>query len=174
MQAVTGAFTPSGGGNQIQQHIQPPAQEDPDPPGGVSGLSATHNGGSVSVSWNAASGVTGYDVNYSTDGKYSWTRTSTNQSGTSYTLTGADSGKDYVFAVRAVNSGGSSGWANSPTAPTPPPSGVSSVSATHQSATSYTLSGADATKTYVFGVRAVNSGGSSGWTNSPSASAPSQ
>ncbi len=133
--AITAAHTVSTtaqSNNQIQQFIQQP-EETPTPPGGVGGLSVGHASSSVSVSWNAATGATGYDVNYSTDGKYSWTRAATNQSATSYTLSGADSSKDYVFAVRAVNSAGSSGWTNSSVAkaPTPPPGGVSSVTATH-------------------------------------------
>ena len=200
------------GGNQIQQHQQSSQPAQPSAPGGVSGLSASHGGGSVSVSWSAAARATGYDVVYSTDGKVSWTRAATNQSGTSYTLSGADSSKSYVFGVRAVNSGGASGWTNSAPAeaPTPPPGGVSSVSATHNggsvsvswdaadgatgydvnystdgkytwtraasghSGTSYTLSGADSSKSYVFSVRAVNDAGSSGWTNSGHANPPQE
>ena len=127
------------GGQQIQQFIQEveETKETPAPPGSVSGLSAAHGGSSVTASWNASARATGYDVVYSTDGMYSWTRAATNRSGTSYTLTGADSSKDYVFAVRAVNAGGASGWTNSPTAeaPTPPPGGVSSVHVTHNAGT---------------------------------------
>ena len=39
------------------------------PPGNVSNVSATHNGGSVSVTWDLADHATGYDVVYSADGK---------------------------------------------------------------------------------------------------------
>ena len=83
------------------------------PPGSVGSVSATHNGGTVSVTWDAASDATGYDVVYSTDGKASWSRAATNQGGTSYTLDNADSSKTYVFGVRAVNESGESGWTNS-------------------------------------------------------------
>ena len=125
--------------NQIQQFIQEveETKETPAAPGAVSGLSAAHGGSSVTASWNAAARATGYDVVYSTDGMYTWTRAATNRSGTSYTLTGADSSKDYVFAVRAVNAGGASGWTNSPPAeaPTPPPGAVSEVHVTHNAGT---------------------------------------
>ena len=83
------------------------------PPGPVGSVSATHNGSSVSVTWDAADHATGYDVVYSTDGKASWTRAATNHGGTSYTLNGADSQLAYVFGVRAVNESGASGWTNS-------------------------------------------------------------
>ena len=182
----------------------PTPNPQPDPPGGVGGLTASRAGNAVTASWNAAARATGYDVVYSTDDKASWTRAATNQAGTSYTLSGAESGKSYVFAVRAVNSAGASGWANSATVPAVanPPGSVSGVSAAHnggsvsvtwdaangatgydvvystdgkaswtraatnQSGTSYTLTGADAGKTYVFAVRAVNDAGASGWANS--------
>ena len=41
---------------------------------------------------------------------------------------------------------------------------------TNQSSTTYTLDNADSALTYVFGVRAVNDAGESGWTNSAPAS----
>ena len=182
----------------------------PQPPAGVTGLSASRAGNVIETRWSAAGGATGYDVVYSSDGKHSWTRAATNQSGTSYTLSNASNSKSYVFAVRAVNSSGASGWTNS--APVPalehPPGGVASVTvvhnggsvsvtwtaadraagydvvystdgrqswsraATNHSGNSYTLTGADAAKTYVFAVRAVNSAGSGGWTNSAPAQPP--
>ena len=131
--ATASAFTTlaqTQGGNQIQQLIQQP---EADPPGSVTGLTASRSGGEVTASWNASDGATGYDVVYSTDGKVSWTRAATNQSSTSYTLTGADDGKAYVFAVRAVNDAGASGWTNSAevAAVTPPPGGVASVTVDH-------------------------------------------
>ena len=42
--------------------------------------------------------------------------------------------------------------------------------ATNRSGTTYTLDNADSALTYVFGVRAVNDAGESGWTNSAPAS----
>ena len=170
-------------------------------------MSAVHNGGSLSVSWTAAEGATGYDVVYSTDGKASWERAATNHAGTSYTLSNADSAKTYVVSVRAVNSAGASGWTDSaPVSPpqpeTKPPGAVASVSAVHNGGslsvswtaaeraasyhvmysddggqswllaaeshpgTSLTIADADAGKTYIVGVQAVNSAGESDWTDS--------
>ena len=182
--------------------VSPP---EPSPP---SSVSVVHNGGSLSVSWTASAGATRYDVQYSTDAKATWTRAATNQSGTSYTLSSADSTKTYVVGVRAVNDAGESDWTNSDAVSPPEPSPPSSVSVTHNggslsvswsasagatgydvqystdskatwtraatnhSGTSYTLSSADSTKTYVVGVRAVNDAGESDWTESAPASPP--
>ena len=195
--------------NVVPASSTPPPPPTPDPkpqpPGSVGGLTASRVVGTIQASWNAASGATGYDVVYSTDGKASWIRAATNQSATSYTLTDASTGKSYVFAVRAVNSVGTSGWTNSASVPAvaQPPGEVASVSVTHngntvsvswdaadrataydvvysadnknswtraatsQTATTYTLTGADPAKTYIFAVRATNPAGESGWTNSP-------
>ncbi len=106
-------------------------------PGAVTGLTIGRSGGTVTASWDAADGATGYDVNYSTDGMYSWTRAATNQPGTSHTLSGADGTKPYVIAVRAVNDAGAGGWTNSAEAPapTPPPGDVGAVTAVHGGST---------------------------------------
>ena len=170
-------------------------------------MSAVRNGDSLSVSWTASDGATGYDVEYSTDDKATWERAATKHAGTSYTLSSADTTKTYVIRVRAVNDAGESDWTDSdsvsPPEPEPdPPGAVGSVSVVHKGGslsvswtaadgatgydvvyttdngasweraatnhadTNYTLSNADAGKTYVVGVRAVNSAGESTWTNS--------
>ena len=103
------AVNSAGGSGWVNSNTVPAVT----PPGTVGSVSATHNGATVSVAWNAADGATGYDVVYSDNGKASWTRAATNQSGASYTLDNADSGKTYVFGVRAVNESGASGWTNS-------------------------------------------------------------
>ncbi len=84
-------------------------------PGSVTGLSATHNGNSISVTWDAADYAASYDIVYSTDGKYTWSRAATEHVGTTYTLTGVDGGsnKSYVIAVRGVNGVGTGSWTNS-------------------------------------------------------------
>ncbi len=108
--------------------VSPPQ---PDPPSAVASVSVVHNGGSLSVSWTAADGATGYDVVYSTDDEASWDRATTNHAGTSYTLSNADDTKTYVVGVRAVNSAGESLWTNSAPASRGAPSAVASVSAVH-------------------------------------------
>ena len=86
------------------------------PPGSVGSVSATHNGGAVSVSWAAASGATKYHVTYTGDGGASWSLAALEHSTTSITISGADSGKTYVVGVRAGNDAGWSAWVNSPPA----------------------------------------------------------
>ena len=200
-----------------EQTTKPTPPPTPQPPAGVTGLTASRDGNAISVSWNASDGATGYDVVYSTDAKRSWTRAATDHAATTYTLANADAAKSYVLAVRAVNSAGESGWTNSapvpaqqPTIPTPPatsqpPAAVANVVAVHtgknvsalwrasdgatgydleystdggaswtRAATNhgigiYILDGADAAKTYLVRVRAVNSNGESGWTTAPPA-----
>ena len=184
--------------------VGPPAVQ---PPAAVGSVSAVHNGGSVSVSWNAADGATGYDVVYSTDDKATWERAATNHAGAGYTLSNADASKTYIVGVRAVNSAGESGWTNSDPATPAAPGAIGSVKVVHnggslsvswtagERAASYHVTysddggqswqladrerqetfltiDADASKTYIVGVRAENAGGFSGWTNSASASPP--
>ena len=189
----------------------------PPPPASVSGVTASRESGNIAASWDGVTGATGYDVRYSTDDGATWTKAATNQSETTYTLTGADNSLAYVVGVRAVNSGGESGWTDSATVPaeegasTPvqpqAPAGVTASresgsiaaswdgvtgatgydvrystddgatwtkAATNQTETTYTLSGADNSLAYVIGVRAVNSGGESGWTDSDTVPAVSQ
>lgn len=92
----------------------PPAQL----PGGVSAVSATHNGDSVDVTWMAADRATSYNVVYRIDDQHGWTRAVTNRGNdnTSYKLPGANSSKTYVVGVQAVNEAGMSDWTYSPPA----------------------------------------------------------
>ena len=86
------------------------------PPASVGSVSATHNGGNVSASWNAVSGATKYHVTYSTDGGGSWSLAALEHATNSITIANADSAKTYIVGVRAGNSAGWSGWVNSPPA----------------------------------------------------------
>ena len=104
------AVNSAGGSGWVNSNTVPAVTP---PPGSVGSVTATHHGATLSVTWDAADHATGYDVVYSADGKASWTRAATNHSGVSYTLDNADSGKTYVFGVRAVNESGASGWTNS-------------------------------------------------------------
>ena len=89
-------------------------------PGQVGSLSATRSGTGISVSWsapanNGGSAVTSYDVNYSTDDGYSWTRYASTQTETSATIANASNAVDYIVAVRANNGVGGGAWTNSST-----------------------------------------------------------
>ena len=86
------------------------------PPGSVSSVTATHNGSTVTSSWDAPSGATKYHVTYSDDGGSSWhapVDNHTNVTATSVTISNADSTKTYIVGVRAGNDAGWSGWVNS-------------------------------------------------------------
>ena len=90
------------------------------PPGAPTGVTAARSGTSISISWTAPASnggvaLSGYDVNYSTDGARSWTRLASNQSGTTATISNADNTVDYIIAARANNSVGASPWTRSAT-----------------------------------------------------------
>ena len=104
----------------------------PDPPSTPSSVTVTRADGTLSASWDAVDGATGYHITYSSDSKQSWTAAADNHAGTSITISGVDNAKTYVVAVRAKNAGGGSGWRHSPamgpyTPPAPPaaPTGLS-------------------------------------------------
>ena len=69
---------------------------------------------SVTLTWSASSTAKTYDVEYATEKHYlgasNSTTTINNIEGTTYTVTGLESGKTYYFRVRAVNEAGESGW----------------------------------------------------------------
>ena len=86
-------------------------------PGPPSAITANRTVGQIAVSWtppeNAGQAKSiGYDVNYSTDHKNSWTRHATEQSAASATIT-TDNSMTWYVSVRAVTAGGRSGWVTS-------------------------------------------------------------
>ena len=87
------------------------------PPSAPTGLNSTGKAtNSVTLAWTAATGATGYVVQYrdnSINGS-SWTSVA-EVSGTTTTVPGLKAATQYVFQVRAVNSAGNSDWA--PTEP---------------------------------------------------------
>jgi hypothetical protein len=74
----------------------------------------------ATISWtDSSSGITGYTIQYSTDGGTSWsTLTTVSGSTTSTTATGLTLGADYEFQVTANTSGGSSSPSTASAAPT--------------------------------------------------------
>lgn len=105
---------------------------------------STNNTGSQAISWSAASPVTSYTLQQSTNGGTSWTTVYSGTS-TSTTLTGLASGS-YTYQVQACNASGGgnacTAWsAGGPMAVTLPPTGVPSLSTPSLSGTgSYTVS----------------------------------
>ena len=85
----------------------------------------------ITLSWNAVTGATGYDV------KQGATGTETAVTGTSHEFTGLTAGTEYTLYVRAKNSGGNSEWMSlSATTAPAQPSGLNVMS----SSTGLTLS----------------------------------
>ncbi len=92
-------------GNSNQVSATPTAVSIPAAP---TGLTATAGNASVSLSWSASSGATGYAVLRSTTSGSGYTSIAT-PSGTSYTDVSAVNGTTYYYVVRATNSAGTSG-----------------------------------------------------------------
>ena len=69
---------------------------------------------SVYLDWDAVENATSYDLEYSEKREYlegsNQTSTQTGIKSTSYILSGLESGKEYFFRLRAVNSQGESAW----------------------------------------------------------------
>ncbi len=80
----------------------------PDLPVAPDGLTVTPGNGNLTVSWNAVTGATGYDVRSSTDGS-SWTTEHSNVSGTSVSVADAN-GEIEQIGVRAHNANGAGPW----------------------------------------------------------------
>ena len=75
-------------------------------PGFTAGAGA--NAGEITLSWNAVSGATGYEIRYrasQTGTRFSDPILVSGGSATTYTLTGLTSGQNYIVRVRAVSSG---------------------------------------------------------------------
>lgn len=88
----------------------------PDPPDVPGNITSTATNTTVSLSWDAAAGATGYDV--MADGQLF-----TCVSGISFVQTGLAPGTEHILKVRARNAGGKSAWSNETiqsTLPTPP------------------------------------------------------
>ena len=118
----------------------PTAEAQAAAPGPVTSITVTHNGDSLSVSWDEPTGATHYDVTYygnSVNARAAW-----NRAGNTLTITcdirpdyqnqNCVSGEhSYTVGVRARNAAGESAWANSASAGLPLPDPVTSISVTH-------------------------------------------
>ena len=103
-------------------------------PGTPASVSVSRSGDTLIASWDALTGATKYHVTYSSDNKNSWTSAAgpnDNHSAATITISGIDTSKAYIVAVRAGNQHGWSGWRNSSAnAPEAPPSAPGSISVT--------------------------------------------
>jgi hypothetical protein len=94
------------------------------PPPAPTSLVATPGNAQVSLSWNASTGATSYNVKRSTTSGGPYTTIATGVTATNFTNTQLVNGTTYFFVVSAVNSAGESGNSNQATATplgTPPP-----------------------------------------------------
>ena len=116
-------------------------EEQATPPDPVTNIQVTHNGDSLSVTWDAPEGATHYDVTYYGNGVNA--RAAWNREGTSltvrcdirqdhlgqYCVTG---GASYTVGVRARNAAGESAWRDSAKAQPPAvPEPVTNIRVTH-------------------------------------------
>ena len=86
-------------------------------PAAPASVTVTRSTGTLSVTWSAVTGATGYNVVYSSDAKHSWTRAHTGATGTTATISGVNDTAEYYVAVQAVNTNGGGDWTNSSLVP---------------------------------------------------------
>lgn len=85
-------------------------------PSGVSGITACRAASETSVylEWSAVSSATSYDIEYTTEARHfdgsNNTSTISGVTTSHYEITGLETGDEYFFRVRSVNSKGSSSW----------------------------------------------------------------
>ena len=84
-------------------------------PAQVSGVTVTPLNGSLKVTWTAATGtVTGYKVQWKSDGEYDSTNQAT-PTGTSHTIPSLTNGTQYSIRVAATNATGDGDWSSDAT-----------------------------------------------------------
>ncbi|XID92814.1 cellulase family glycosylhydrolase [Paenibacillaceae bacterium WGS1546] len=97
----------------------------PTVPAAPTGLTATAGDGQATLSWNASSGATGYNVKRATTSGGPYPTVATGVPGTSYTDAGLTNGTTYYYVVSAANAAGES--ANSAQASATPSGGGAPV-----------------------------------------------
>ena len=86
---------------------------DNSPPGAVEDLVAVRGDSGITVSWDAAELADSYEIIYSDDSKATWKQAAEGHPDTTFTLADVEGGKEYVVAVRAVNTAGEGIWIHS-------------------------------------------------------------
>ena len=108
-----------------------PAQS---PPGTPSSVTVTRSGDTLTATWPAPNGATKYHVTYTADAGQTWTAAAGPDDGhaaNTIDITGIDTTKIYVVAVRAGNEHGWSSWRNSaPNGPNAPPAQPGTITVT--------------------------------------------
>ena len=117
----------------------------PTPPGVVTNIAVTHTGSSLTVTWDAPTGATHYDVTYYNTSSGANARAAWDYEGASLTITCdvregyenqhcVSGGASYTVGVRAKNAGGASAWVNSETASLALPAAVTDITVVHYGA----------------------------------------
>ena len=108
------------------------------PPATPSSITVARADGTLTASWPAVAGATGYHITYRSDHLAGWVAAAVNHANASITINNVTNSAQYIVAVRARNSQGGSGWRNSsvvgpyePSMPAPP----SSVTVTRSNGT---------------------------------------
>ena len=84
----------------------------PSPPATIT----VHRGSNfLDVAWSAVDGATGYDVAYSANDGWSWTRAATGVTGTKSRITGVPNAGGHIVGMRVTTADGTSDWKNSAT-----------------------------------------------------------
>ncbi len=96
----------------------PPVPDEPV----LNAISNTDGDGNYTVSWSAASGATGYELQEATNADFTGAATAYSGSGTSTSISGKADGT-YYYRVRASNAYGYSGWSNTESVVVAPASG---------------------------------------------------
>jgi fibronectin type 3 domain-containing protein len=127
---VSGVYTggPDAGGASADSAEASATPQGPPPP--PTGLTATPGNTQVTLSWNASSGATSYNIKRATvsGGPYTTVNPSS-ISTTSYTNTGLTNGTTYYYVVTAVNSAGESGNSSEVSTTPGPPAAPMNLSA---------------------------------------------
>jgi len=100
------------------------------PPAAPTGLTATPDSRSASLSWTASTGATSYNIKRSTTSGGPYTTITTGTTGTTYNyIGGLTNGTTYYYVVSAVNAGGESANSNqaSVTPAVPAPTGLAAT-----------------------------------------------
>ena len=168
-------------------------------PPAPSDLSTTATGTSLTLSWTAVTGATGYEVKHSPGGETP--TTVAGASSTSYTFSGLTADTAYTLSVRARNGSGTSAWSEvAKTTALAAPSNLSTTATStsitlswdavtgatsyevkqgatgtataSSSTTSHAFSGLTASTEYTLYVRAKNSNGTSEWSSLAKTTAP--
>jgi hypothetical protein len=151
-------------------------------PGAPTAVTAVRGNTRATVSWVApaddgGSPITGYDLQYSSNGGTTWTPDPPTTATSGQPVTGLTNGTPYIFRVRAVNTAGSSEWSQ-PSAPVTPatvpdaPTVVTAVRGNAQATVSWVASSSDGGSPITeYQLRNSSNGGTT-WTTPTTATSP--